>query len=82
MASSSASGFSVRQAPYALNRDRLCENLVAAASSDTADVSVEVKDTGGSVGLQCSPAFLKSVVMGFLLTLSAGYTRVVEGWSS
>ena len=70
-------GFSVTEAPYALNRDRLMENLASEASSDQPSVVVEVNNAGGNVNLQCSPAFLNAIVMPTLLTLGFPYTRVV-----
>ena len=69
--------FSVTEAPYALNRDRLLENLASEASSEQPSVVVEVNNSGGNVNLQCSPAFLHAIVMPTLLTLGFPYTRVV-----
>ena len=66
---------------YDLNRERLVETLVKNSSSDTPDITVEVKDSGKSIMLQCSAGFFNAVAMPFLMQGNAGSSRPVPGQS-
>ena len=71
---------SLREAPFALNRDKQVRNLVSEASSLTEPyVSTEVKNSGKFVSLKCCPAYFNSVACPVLLTLGATFHQVLDG---
>ena len=71
---------SLRQAPFALNREKQVKNLMSEASSLTEPyVSTKVKNSGKFVGLKCCPAYFNSVVCPVLLTLGACFNQELEG---
>ena len=71
---------SLRQAPFALNREKQVKNLRSEASSLTEPyVSSEVKNSGKFVGLKCCPAYFNSVACPVLLTLGASFNQELDG---
>ena len=71
----------VRVVPYALDQNKLVNNLVTAASSDLPDLAMTVNDNGSNVNLQCSPAYFLSVAKPALSSVNSGFTRVSDGFS-
>ena len=66
------------QANFALNQEKLKENLLDDASSDLPSIECTVKDSDKYVYVECSPAFFFAVVSPAMCALHPPYNAVPD----